>query len=615
MLDFHNNQLFTDAPVAYSVLDADGQHLAANRKFWELFGYPEDSPISVAAITSSASQEETSSYLTELAQGLRDSVTVDKVYVRADGTEFWGRITAQRLVVETGETLLLGVIEDIDEQRELEAQLRQAAQAQSEFVARVSHELRNPLHTIAGIAELFATADMGPEVSRSANIVLREALNLTSIVSDLLDIGKFDSGNLQIDPIPFSARTLIDRSVRSAKIAAEAKGLVARVTVHDGLPRNMIGDPGRLGQVIDNMLGNAIKFTDVGSVELDVRAMPDNIIEFSVTDTGSGVPEDRQAEIFEPFQRLNPSAPGAGLGLAISARLAQSMGGELSLRSSSPAGSTFLLAVPLPITHEEVADMVEPTEHRERTSRVLVVEDNPETQMLASAQLTRLGYEHEIVGDGFAALEITESNYFGAILMDWHLPGIDGLETTRRFRQREEREGRERTPIISVTARAMAADVQACRDAGADDFVAKPASIHRIAEALDRWAGASEDAEAPSEPSSVNSDAFATLMEELEDKDLVISLANTFLTELPRRIAVIVDPASAVEESQLAAHTLKSTSAMVGAESLRSIAADIEASTRDGEPVSIEARDELQAIADRTDTEVRELITSLEEAP
>lgn len=615
MFDFENNHLFVDAPVAYSVLDVTGNQVAANRKFWELFGYAPDTELSVKAMTDAESQADTDVYLAELRSGQRDSVVVDKRYVRADGTSFWGRLTAQRLATHEGaEVLLLGVIQDIDDQRMAEARLREAAQDQSEFVARVSHELRNPLHTIAGLAELLTTSDIDRQARRQAEIILREATSLTSIVSDLLDIGKFDSGNLVIEPAPFSVRGIIDRSVRSAQTTAEEKGLRLGTSVDDALPIYAVGDAGRISQILDNLLGNAIKFTDAGSIRLDVQSGSGDLIDFTVTDTGAGIPEDRQAEIFEPFQRLNPSAPGAGLGLAISGRLAESMAGQLSLAHSGPDGSAFVLSVPLAETStpapEPAANAIV---HTDKASRVLVVEDNVETQMLAAAQLKRLGYEHDIVGDGYLALEITEKTTYGAILMDWHLPGIDGLETTRRIRQREVDEGRPRTPIISVTARAMAADVEACKEAGADDFVAKPASIGRIAEVLEQWAGDSL-AESEADGSSVDGEAFSTLVDELGDADLVCTLARTFLTELPRRVGVIVDPASDAEAVQLSAHTLKSTSAMVGAESLRAIAAQIEDAARHAKPITDQTHQDLQRAAERTKTEVNELIERLENA-
>ncbi|MGZ0177283.1 MAG: ATP-binding protein [Acidimicrobiales bacterium] len=387
-------------------------------------------------------------------------------------------------------------------------------------------------------------------------------------------------------------------------------------TVDDAVPIYVIGDSGRLTQILDNLLDNAIKFTAAGSVSLAVRPSPGpgEIVEFRVADTGSGIPKDRRAEIFEPFQRLNPSAPGVGLGLAISGRLAESMAGVLRLTSSGPHGSTFVAALPLqettaPATKAHATSIP----HEQRTSRILVVEDSLETQMLAAAQLDRLGYEHDIVGDGYQALEISDATSYGAILMDWHLPGMDGLETTRRMRQREESEGRKRTPIISVTARAMVPDIEACRDAGADDFVAKPVSLARVGEVLKQWAGSSPPSNGDVDP-SFDTEAFANLLDELGDLDLVVSLARTFLTELPRRVSVIVQSGSDQEAIQLAAHTLKSASLMVGAEPLGLIAGLIEGAVRDRSSVTTATQADLHAAAESAENEVSALIERLENA-
>jgi PAS domain S-box-containing protein len=202
MFDFENNQLFVDAPVAYWVLDAQGQHVAANRKFWELFEFSAEDDVSVELITHSDSQADTQAYLADLISGKRDSVVIPKQYVRADGTAFWGRLTAHRVSVEDGDDLILGVIQDTDGRRKLEVRLREAAKDQSEFVARVSHELRNPVHTIAGLAELLTTTDLDRQSQHHASVILREALSLTSIVSDLLDIGKFDTDSLLVGAAP-----------------------------------------------------------------------------------------------------------------------------------------------------------------------------------------------------------------------------------------------------------------------------------------------------------------------------------------------------------------------------------------------------------------------------
>lgn len=614
MLDFASSPLFIDAPVAYSVVDGDGRQLAASRRFWELFGYARGTELSVADLTHGDFQAQTTDYIDRLGEGgsENDFITIEKQHVRADGSLFWGRLTARRIAGENGKPLLLGIIEDIDEQRRMQDELRESALQQSEFVARVSHEIRNPLHTIAGMAELLADSDLSTEHRRQAEVILREAGGLTSIVSDLLDIGRIDAGNFAVESEPFAVRSLIDRSVRAAQTAAAAKGLYARVDVDDRVPINAIGDRRRLGQVLDNLIGNGIKFTQAGGVTLSVATAGEEHITFSVEDTGPGISPEFLVNLYEPFERANESTTGAGLGLAISLRLAESMGGSLAVAETSADGTRFVLELPLPAAAvgSVAADLALPSGVG-RVSRILIVEDNPETQMLASAQLTRLGYEHDVAGDGYVALELTEANEYGAILMDWHLPGIDGLETTRRIRQREERQGRDRTPIISVTARAMAADIEACREAGADDFVAKPASITAISDTLNRWTGSGESTTASS--ADPQSELFVALLDDLGDPGIVRSLGTTFLSELPGRVEAIV--AEDGDRAELVAHTLASTSAMFGATALSAIARQIEEIARAAQPVSDHHRQQLQEAAIETEEAMRSVLDSLEGAP
>jgi len=612
MVDFATNPIFTDAPVAYSVVDAGGQQVAANRRFWELFGYEPGTALTVEDLTHHEHLEQTEEYLDALSGDSSELISAEKQYVRADGTPFWGRLTARRIQDNTGAALLLGIIENIDEQRRLEAGLRDAAVLQSEFVAQVSHEIRNPLHTIAGMAELLAGAELEPQHRQQAEAILREATGLTSIVSDLLDIGRIDAGNFAVDNVPFAARSLIDRAVRVSQTAAAAKALRLNVNIDDAVPINVMGDPRRVGQVLDNLVGNAIKFTAHGSVTLDVAVSDSAGVVFRVEDTGPGIPAEFMDNLYEPFERVNESTSGAGLGLAISRRLAESMGGSLSVIETGVEGTTFELDLPLEDAgdHAGVPNPALPTGALQ-ASRILVVEDNPETQMLASAQLERLGYQHDLVGDGYQALEYFDNERYGAVLMDWHLPGMDGLETTRRIRQHEARTGQERTPIISVTARAMAADIEACRQAGADDFVAKPAGINDIAEALDRWVGGG--AAVDEVPSASRSELFVALLDDLGDPATVRSLGATFLSELPERIEAIVaqDDDSRVE---LVAHTLASTSVMFGATELGQTARDIEDTARAGETITDQQRHQLKEVAVATEQAMRAVLDSLEGA-
>ncbi len=490
MHDFASNPLFELAPVAYSVLDTDFVQIAANRRFSQLFGYPAGAMTSSAQLTHPDDAERTRIYLDQLLDGAEPSPSIEKRYVRADGSIFWGRLTATVVELD-GRRLLLGIIEDIQTQHDLLRDLSEQAELRSKFVSQVSHELRNPLHLIGGTSELLTQAPIPMKHRQQAAGILREATSLTRLVDDLLDIGRSEAGRLTLEDDVFSTRSLVDRIRQTVAEMATKKGLSFDVDVAETVPVHVAGDEGRLRQILVNLASNAVKFTPRGGVTLDVDLDPDRLVRFRVRDTGPGIPEQGLETIFEPFVRFSRSESGAGLGLAIASRLATLLGGTLTVSNLHGGGAEFDLRLPLSEATPRI-DVGEPQRQREHSSstsgkHILIVEDNLENQLLASAQLESLGFTSDIAPDGFEALELLASEPYDAVLMDWHLPGMDGLETTRRLRSTEASNNAPRVPVIALTARAMAADVEACLDAGADDHVAKPASLDTLRSVLNRW--------------------------------------------------------------------------------------------------------------------------------
>jgi PAS domain S-box-containing protein len=614
MAQLEQDVLFREAPVAYSILDLEGRQLAGNLKFLELFGYEASvERITATDLTHPDDREATRQYLRELGSGGREAVDIDKRYVRADGTVFWGHLTAHRITDADGTPLLIGMIEDIDERRKMEAQLRRAVEERSTFVAQVSHELRNPLHTIAGLAELLAASEIGGSERHQAEVILREARFLSALVDDLLDIGRAEAGHLVVDASPMALRPLADRVVRSRTVEATEKGLELTAVVDDAVPLQVLGDQRRVVQVLDNLIGNAIKFTDTGNVALRVDGDGRGAVTFTVSDTGAGIAQERVADIFEPFGRLDHRKAGAGLGLAISSRLATAMGGTLRFAPGTGGGSTFVLQLPLvECSGTEGERRPPPVRPDRRNKRVLVVEDSPEIQLLVKAQLERLGYPHDVVADGLTALEVSDEAGYSALLVDWHLPGIDGLEMIRRFRHRERLEGRTPTPVLALTARTMPGDLEACLEAGADGHIAKPASLHDLATALDTWTGATAESCGAS-TGVIDDDVLAALAHELGDVEVVASITHTFLEQLPARLASVVDawPDDPVGVAS-AAHVVKGASAMVGATEMARVAAELEVAaaagdTGGGDHLVRELRD----LAPATTTELEKVMSRI----
>lgn len=605
------SEAFASAPVAYSVLGLDGTQLGANATFRAMFRM--DEGLSTAAqLTHPDDAERTARYLEALRAGEVDQVTVDKRYIRADGSTFWGRLTATPLLDTAGRPeLFLGIIEDISSQMEALDQVTAVSDSKSAFVARVCHDLRAPLHAIAGLSELLATGELSEGDRVLAEGIGRETQALQLIVDELLDLSRVEAGTLAIDTAVFALDQCVHESIELLESRAADQGLTLSLEVGPNLGSSAFGDGGRLRQILINLLDNAIKFTTAGGVRLATHRDGDTV-SFAVHDSGPGIAADDLGRVFESFAQFHDDRSGSGLGLAISRDLAEAMGGSLTVESTLGAGSTFTLTLPLPIV--EAADAADGGDGRQT---VLVVEDSPVNQLLVSNQLDRLDHDCVIADDGFEAIRIFETGQtFALVLMDWHLPGIDGLETSRRLRRIETENGWRRTPVVAITARAMPGDRERCLEAGMDDVVTKPASLDDIERALADWALRDPVPHTPAAKAGTDTRVLEQLLDELGDPAIIHKLIETFLEQLPGRHERIVTGVAEhdLEAVRRAAHTLKSTSAVVGAWKLEQASKtleDLAASNGDG---LHEAATLLTARIDETVTTLREVAASLEQS-
>ena len=619
-----DSDAFVHAPAAYSILDIEGRQLAANPTFHELFR-TSDGLIQVEDITHPEEIERTAAYLHALVSGEQSRVVVDKRYLRADGSVFWGRLTAKALVDSDGQPeILLGIIEDVTPQMETLSQLTTVSDIKSKFVARVSHDLRTPLHAISGLAELLSHADLGPQNRSFADAIEHEADALRMLVDDLLDLSRGEAGRIEVSRTSFSLGACVRGVVDLLRHRADERGLELIVTIDEHIEDSVWGDPDRVRQVLVNLVDNAIKFTSQGSVEVIVDSGRDTDITIAVRDSGAGIDPDDLARVFEPFAQNHADQSGTGLGLTISRDVADVMGGSLEVDSTPGVGSTFTLTVTLPPATEAVSEVPNsPTRATvEAGPVVLVVEDSPVNRLLVASQLDQLGYRHQLASDGAQALEMLRSHDFALVLMDWHLPDMDGLEVTRLLRAWETQEPRQRVPVVAVTARAMSGDRQMCLDAGMDDFLAKPAGLDDLHRVLRQWITGDE---APS-PASVTPaatpdgfadiDAIELLADELGDPSIVATLISTFLDELPARRSAIVDGAKLndLDKVHRAAHTLKSTSAVLGALRLSRVATELERRARCGDPDLEELLQEFNVLADEAMTGFPEIVERLGES-
>jgi signal transduction histidine kinase/ActR/RegA family two-component response regulator len=373
----------------------------------------------------------------------------------------------------------------------------EANQAKSKFLAHMSHEIRTPMNGILGMAELLSRARLDTVQSRQVQAIAGCGKSLMAILNDLLDLSKIEAGRLQLELQGFELRRVVRECCELMSAQAADKGLSLVVELPDSLPQRVIGDALRLQQVLRNLLGNALKFTQHGGIIVSVRhATRAGELRFAVRDSGIGIEPEARQRLFKPFEQADNSTSrqygGTGLGLSISRELVQLMGGSIGVDSTPGVGSEFHFTVPLPVERrgadasacaaEQVAEAA-----LDGVPRVLLVEDNEVNVLYAEAVLKDMGVVVSVARDGAQALAAVQSERFDLVLMDCNMPGMDGLSATPRLREIERRLGRRRTPVIAFSANVMADERSAFAAAGMDDFIAKPYRGEELRRMVERW--------------------------------------------------------------------------------------------------------------------------------
>lgn len=363
-----------------------------------------------------------------------------------------------------------------------------ANQAKSIFVANISHEIRTPMNGLMGMLELSLLDEMPQSHRDTLDAARTSAQSLLGLLNDLLDFSKIDAGRMELESIPFDLREIVLGVVRLFEPQARSKGVALVAATPPSLPRFM-GDPTRLRQVLINLAGNAIKFTERGSVSIEMSARPGEMyeIDLAVRDTGIGIPREKLPAIFEAFNQANADTSrkfgGTGLGLAICHRLIGLMGATLGVESEVGKGSVFSFTLRLKPAEVTVAASPALVPAQIPPLRILLVEDNVINQRVAAGLLTRHGHEVEIAANGALGVSAYRSGRFDIVLMDVHMPEMGGLEATRLIRSAE---SGPHTPIIGLSASASDADRRECLESGMDDYVAKPFRFEELLQAFGR---------------------------------------------------------------------------------------------------------------------------------
>jgi signal transduction histidine kinase/CheY-like chemotaxis protein/HPt (histidine-containing phosphotransfer) domain-containing protein len=488
--------------------------------------------------------------------------------------------------------------EAIDQMRAAKEEAERASRAKSDFVSRMSHELRTPLNAIIGFADLLAAEPLSPSHQNYVKLINDSGRHLMELINAVLDHAKIEAGGLTLEKIPFDFHAAIDAVKTIVSERAAAKGLAFSAQISPQLPQFIVGDPTRLRQVLINLLVNAVKFTERGSVELRI-APEGGRIHFSVRDTGIGMDQQALSRLFKSFSQADDSVTrkfgGTGLGLLISKELIEAMGGHIEVESAPGVGSAFWFWLPLqqaaaPAPHSaqgaaqpgDIANLVR--------GKVLVVDDNRVNLQLAIAMLDRLGLAHETAESGADALSRLASADFALVLMDMEMPVMDGITATRNLRAREAAQGSAHLPVVAMTANALQEDRERCLAAGMDGYLAKPVSLLALQNEIRRLFGgwqpapkAQAAAAAPQDGAIFDRQAAVAMMGE---ESLFNKVAEMFVTDAPAYLAEI-DAALAVGDAdRLArvAHTLKGLFATFVAPEGQSIAMQLEKMARTGNP-------------------------------
>lgn len=617
-------QIIQNVPIAMAMLDTQLHYLAYSNQWLTSFNLEGQNLLNQShyQVLPDLKEEWKQAYQQGL-QGQFLSLSEDK-WLRQDGSVCYYRWAIQPWYTSDNKIGGIIIVHDrIDELVKAREAALEAAQVKSQFVANMSHEIRTPMNGVLGMAELLQQTSLNPKQQEYAQTIRTSANHLLSLINDILDFSKIEAGEMQLEMLNFDLNQCITEVVELLTNQAKSKRLVISLKLSDNLPKFLTGDPVRLRQILLNLVGNAIKFTPAGSIEIKALLESETdktaLIHFAVIDTGIGISAAGIKKLFQSFSQVDASTSrqygGTGLGLAICKQLVSLMKGDIGVKSQINQGSTFWFTIPFEKSHSSQISPKSPnntpinteyltltpqqpfiTNNQKKTDlKILIAEDNSINQAVILSQLEMLGYQGECVSNGLEALELLAKQDYDLILMDCQMPLMDGYTATQTLRSRE---GNQRHSIvIALTANAMLADREKCLAAGMDDYLSKPLEQEDLARVIERWTANKTTSENLSQPAINTCDLtkHPTTETVTENQTPPIDLERLarisrgkvavqqqllkiFIDKTPKDLAALETAISTINISQVQyyAHRLKGSAANVGVPTMSALATQLE---------------------------------------